>query len=161
MDDVEVLAGVDGGGAEALCGWVNARGSAFLEQWAGPALSFPLTRERVAALKGLHSIRCGGEFAGVVQWMSTDGGEAHIGRFIIDPARTGRGLGRRALKAFLRIVFGDERVSTVSLSVYEDNAGARALYERTGFRVRGAREGDRRALVMELTRDGARPLLSE
>ena len=93
--------------------------------------------------------------------MSTDGGEAHIGRFIIDPARTGRGLGRRALEAFLRIVFADERVSTVSLSVYEDNAGARALYGRMGFRVRGAREGARRALRMELTRDGARPFLSE
>ena len=161
MDDVEVLEGVDGDGAEALCGWVNARGAAFLEQWAGPALSFPLTRGRVADLEGLHSIRCGGEFVGVVQWMSTDGGEAHIGRFIIDPARTGRGLGRRALEAFLRIVFADERVSTVSLSVYEDNAGARALYERMGFRVRGAREGARRALRMELARGGAEPRLPE
>ena len=59
------------------------------------------------------------------------------------------------------MVCAGESEATVSLSVYEDNAGDRALYGRMGFRVGGSREGARRALRMELTRDGARPFLSE
>jgi len=67
-------------------------------------------------------------------------GEAEILSVAVDRRRRGRGLARRLLDLHLRRLAG-LAVDTVFLEVEEDNASARRLYGRAGFREVGQRQG--------------------
>jgi RimJ/RimL family protein N-acetyltransferase len=60
-------------------------------------------------------------------------GSAGIGIAIGDPAETGRGYGSDALRVLIRFAFDELRLERVWLDVYDENAGARRVYERLGF----------------------------
>lgn len=60
-------------------------------------------------------------------------GGAGIGIMIGDPSDTGHGYGSDALRILVRFGFDELRLERIWLDVYEDNAGARRLYERLGF----------------------------
>jgi RimJ/RimL family protein N-acetyltransferase len=60
-------------------------------------------------------------------------GSAGIGIMIGDPADTGRGYGSDALRALIGFGFDELRLERVWLDVYDDNTGARRVYERLGF----------------------------
>jgi ribosomal-protein-alanine N-acetyltransferase len=67
-------------------------------------------------------------------------GEAEILSVAVAAARQGKGLGRALLDLHLRRLAG-LGASTVFLEVDEDNAPARRLYARAGFREVGRRPG--------------------
>lgn len=53
----------------------------------------------------------------------------------VEPDRRGRGCGRRLLDAALRWAFVEKEMPSVALTVNEELANARSLYERAGFRL--------------------------
>ena len=55
----------------------------------------------------------------------------------VDPAASGHGIGRRLVHRTVQELWGTGR-RTVTLWVFRDNARARALYERCGFRADAA-----------------------
>ncbi|WP_433701605.1 GNAT family N-acetyltransferase [Nocardiopsis sp. CA-288880] len=73
---------------------------------------------------------------------------AHLAFLALDPARRGRGWGRRLLAATLDRLSGT--ADAVTLEVLPDNAVARALYESTGWRAvgEGRFEGSGRSSVV-------------
>ena len=139
MNAVSLRRGLSPADMDVLLGWANAGGQDFLKQFAGPKWEYPLTREQVAAEAGdIWSIYAGDAFAGIVQRLAVTDGRARVGRFLIDPARRGEGIGERALKRFCTELFADGAVRAVVLNVYRFNAGALRCYEKCGFRVTGA-----------------------
>jgi RimJ/RimL family protein N-acetyltransferase len=68
----------------------------------------------------------------------------------LDPDARGHGLARGLLDAALDWA-RDQRAQTVTLRVAADNAVARGVYEKAGFRVAGATIGPREELAMSLT----------
>lgn len=86
------------------------------------------------------------------------GGEAEILSVAVAAARQGRGLARALLNLHLRRLAG-LGASAVFLEVDEDNAPARRLYQRAGFREVGRRPGyyrqgrDQAATALVLRRD--------
>ena len=118
-----------------LCQWSNERGSVFQEQWMGSQVSYPLTYDKIEKLENKFSIFNEEEFIGIIQEVRIEKDNIHIGRFIINPQKTGLGLGTEALKEFMDFIFRDENIISISLTVFDFNQIARRLYDRLGFKV--------------------------
>lgn len=119
-----------------LLQWANSGGPAFLKQFAGPKWHYPLTENQLAGEAGtLFSIFEGDSFTGMIQRFPKDGRVVRIGRFLIDPARTGWGIGGAALRLLCRDIFREADVDAVALNVYLFNARALRCYGNCGFRV--------------------------
>jgi ribosomal-protein-alanine N-acetyltransferase len=84
-----------------------------------------------------HRAMTGRSLRGFVLSRLADG-EAEIFSIAVDPARRGRGIARALLNLHLRRLAG-LGARAVFLEVDEDNAPARRLYERAGFREVGRR----------------------
>jgi len=135
MKIIEIKAGISDKNKNDIVKWTNEKGKAFLEQWAGASLDFPLTESQIDDLKDIYSIFCKNEFIGVIQKIRKERDNIHIGRFLINPELAGRGLGKRALIEFINLIFQDEDVNSITLNVFDYNAGAKKLYEKVGFEV--------------------------
>ena len=118
-----------------LCQWSNERGSAFQEQWMGSQVPYPLTHDEIEKLENKFSIFNEEEFIGIIQEVRIEKDNIHIGRFIINPQKTGLGLGTEALKEFMDFIFRDENIISISLTVFDFNQIARRVYDRLGFKV--------------------------
>lgn len=154
MHDIRVEEGLNRENAEAVCSWTNRQGADFLEQWAGPELTFPLTVEALQGLSNPYSIFLSGEFVGLIQKIRMEQGDAHIGRFLIDPERTGKGIGTYALTEFINMICADPSVSSISPAVLAHNIEARSLYEKLGFVTYEIADHPREKLLMRRMRDG-------
>ena len=152
MCNVALAEGLSREHAGRVCLWSNRRGAGFLAQWAGMEVAFPLTVETLRRFDNVYSIFSADEFVGIIQKLHGEGGDVHIGRFLIDPSRTGRGIGGCALSEFVRMLFANPGVGSISLSVFADNVAAKGLYERLGFKVCGAIDQPRRRFLMRLAR---------
>jgi len=85
-----------------------------------------------------HRLRKGRNIIGfIVSRMASD--EAEILSVAIVASQRGRGLSRELVRTHLGYLAG-HGIKTVFLEVEENNRPARALYDRTGFRVVGRRE---------------------
>lgn len=116
--------------------WTNSRGADFLMQWAGPKLFFPLTGPQLDPISdSLFSFYRDGTFVGMIQVLRREGGNAHIGRFLLDPDQTGRGMGTEALQLFCRTLFEDRGLTSVTLNVFKFNAQALNCYRKCGFEI--------------------------
>lgn len=130
---------------DRLIGWVpDAR---FLLQWAGPAYTFPLTREQLARTWELTQRTppahlmfklCetpGGRVLGHIELMGLNPTErrAHIGRVLIDAAARGRGTGTALMTLLIDHAFGPLGLDTLTLGVFTFNTPALACYQRLGF----------------------------
>ena len=136
MGEIAVRRGLLPEHIEPLLKWANSGGPDFLRQFAGPRWRYPLTGEQVAAEAGdIWEILDGGAFAGIIQRIFVRDRVAHIGRFLLDPERAGRGIGTAALRRFCEALFEGGEADAVSLNVYLFNARARRCYEKCGFRV--------------------------
>ena len=133
---------------EAIIRWTNSRGADFLQQWSGDALLYPLTIEALNALPHCFRIEAEGSFIGMIQQIRVDGSNVHIGRFLINPSLTGKGLGTKAMQLFIAILFEDKSVHTISLNVFDDNPIAKGLYTKLGFEVVATIEGERKKYKM-------------
>ena len=133
---------------EAIIHWTNSKGADFLQQWAGDALPYPLTIEALNALSHCFRIEKEGSFIGMIQQIKIEENNIHIGRFLINPSLTGKGLGSLAMQLFITMLFEDKSVHTISLNVFDDNLIAKDLYTKLGFKVVATVEGERKKYKM-------------
>ena len=128
--------------------WTNSKGADFLQQWAGDALQYPLTMEQLDTLSHCFRIEEDGHFVGMIQKIRAEGNNIHIGRFLINPSLTGKGLGSLAMQLFIVMLFEDKSVHSISLNVFDDNLIAKDLYTKLGFKVAATVEGERKKYKM-------------
>ena len=133
---------------QAIIRWTNSKDAYFLQQWAGDALQYPLTMEELNALSHCYRIEAEGSFIGMIQQIRVEGSNVHIGRFLINPSLTGKGLGTSAMQLFIAMLFEDKRVHSISLNVFDDNSIAKDLYTKLGFKVVATVEGERKKYKM-------------
>ena len=153
MKIIEIKAGISAKNKNDIVKWTNEKGKDFLEQWAGASLDFPLTESQIDDLKDIYSIFCKNEFIGVIQKIRKEMDNVHIGRFLINPELTGRGLGKRALIEFINLIFQDEDVNSITLNVFDYNVGAKKLYEKVGFEVVNVTENPMKKYMMIMKKD--------
>ena len=127
--------GIDKNNISLLCKWSNERGEIFQEQWMGSEVSFPLTYEKIEKLENKFSIFNGEEFIGMIQEVRIKEDNIHIGRFVLNPSKTGAGLGTEALKEFIDFIFKDENIQSISLTVFDFNKSAKRVYDKLGFEI--------------------------
>jgi len=132
---IKFTKGIDKDNISLLCKWSNERGAMFQEQWMGTAVSFPLTYEKIEKLENKFSIFNGGEFIGMIQEVRIQEDNIHIGRFVLNPTKTGAGLGTKALKEFMDFIFKDENIQSISLTVFDFNKSAKRVYDKLGFEI--------------------------
>jgi len=129
---------------DRLIGWIPD--ATFLLQWAGPTLSWPLTRDQLE--RDLHkgaghlmyrAVAADSTVVGHIEIKAVDRDHrnAMLGRILIDPAQRGRGLATPLVNAALAICFDELCLHRVGLRVFAHNTGAIAAYQRVGFAVEG------------------------
>ena len=148
MKIIEIKAGINDKNKNDIVKWTNQKGKDFLEQWAGASLDFPLAIGQIDKLDNIYSIFCENEFVGIIQKIRKEHDNIHIGRFLINPELTGRGLGKRALIEFINLIFQDEDVNSITLNVFDYNVGAKKLYEKVGFKVVNVTENPMKKYMM-------------
>ena len=148
IENIKIIDGINDNNKSDIVKWTNEKGKDFLEQWAGKSLDFPLTESQIDDLKDIYSIFCEKEFIGIIQKIQKEMDNIHIGRFLINPELTGRGLGKRALIEFINLIFQDEDVNSITLNVFDYNAGAKKLYEKVGFKVVNVTENPMKKYMM-------------
>ena len=89
-----------------------------------------------------------GSFIGMIQQIKVEENNIHIGRFLINPSLTGKGLGSLAMQLFIAMLFEDKSVHSISLNVFDDNLIAKDLYTKLGFKVVATVEGERKKYKM-------------
>ncbi|MFA3799992.1 GNAT family N-acetyltransferase [Leptotrichia hongkongensis] len=153
VENIKIIDGINDNNKNNIVKWTNEKGKDFLEQWAGASLDFPLTESQIDDLKDIYSIFCKNEFIGVIQKIRKEIDNIHIGRFLINPELTGRGLGKKALIEFINLIFQDENVNSITLNVFDYNAGAKKLYEKVGFKVVNVTENPMKKYMMIMKKD--------
>lgn len=153
MKIIEIKAEINDKNKNDIVKWTNEKGKDFLEQWAGKSLDFPLAIGQIDKLDNIYSIFCENEFVGIIQKIRKEMDNVHIGRFLINPELTGRGLGKRALIEFINLIFQDEDVNSITLNVFDYNAGAKKLYEKVGFKVVNVTENPMKKYMMIMKKD--------
>ena len=148
IENIKIIDGINDNNKNDIVKWTNEKGKDFLEQWAGKSLDFPLTENQIDDLKDIYSIFCENEFVGIIQKIRKEMDNVHIGRFLINPELTGRGLGKRALIEFINLIFQDEDVNSITLNVFDYNVGAKKLYEKVGFKVVNVTENPMKKYMM-------------
>jgi ribosomal protein S18 acetylase RimI-like enzyme len=126
------------GYAAVVVGWVRTEDE--LRRLA-PSTPPPLTAEKVSRWR-----KVGGEALvafenrdscpvayGELNSMRYESGHLWLGHVIVDPARRGRGIGRRFVASLLNEAFFERAARKVSLIVFPDNAAAVRCYESIGF----------------------------
>ena len=145
IENIKIIDGINDKNKNDVVKWTNEKGKDFLEQWAGKSLDFPLTESQIDDLKDIYSIFCENEFVGIIQKIRKEMNNIHIGRFLINPELTGKGLGKRALLEFINLIFQEKNVNSITLN---DNVGAKKLYEKVGFKVVNVTENPMKKYMM-------------
>ena len=127
--------GVNKDNIALLCQWSNERGAEFQEQWMGSQVPYPLTYDEIEKLGNKFSIFNEEEFIGMIQEIRIEEDNIHIGRFVLNPQKTGLGFGTEALKEFMYFIFKDENIRSISLTVFDFNKNAKQVYDKLGFVV--------------------------
>ena len=132
---IKFVKGINKDNISLLCKWSNERGAIFQEQWMGTEVSFPLTYEKIEKLENKFSIFNEEEFIGMIQEVRVEEDNIHIGRFVLNPKKTGLGFGTEALKEFIDFIFKDKNIRSISLTVFDFNKNAKQVYDKLGFVV--------------------------
>ena len=135
-----------------LCQWSNERGAEFQEQWMGSQVPYPLTYDKIEKLENKFSIFNEEEFIGMIQEVRIEEDNIHIGRFVLNPQKTGIGFGTEALKKFIDFIFKDENIRSISLTVFDFNQNAKQIYDKLGFEVDEVVEAPKRKYIMRKCR---------
>ena len=138
--------------AQLVCQWSNSLGKSFQEQWMGTMIPFPLEIQVLQDLEGIFSIFDGQEFVGLIQKIRLEDSNLHIGRFFINPQKQGQGLGSQAFKDFIQLMFENEDLDSISLTVFETNQTAQHLYQKEGFEIVQTIEAPERKYIMKKVR---------
>lgn len=119
--------------------WCEGKGADFLAQWAGKGYEYPLTAEQITARLSygaeIYQAMLDGAMVGTIEVIERDKGtkSALIGRFVLAPALTGKGLGAKMLKAFMDYCKNELDLEKVRLFVFDFNISAHKCYEKCGF----------------------------
>lgn len=148
IENIKIIDGIHDNNKNDIVKWTNEKGKDFLEQWAGKSLNFPLTESQIDDLKNIYSIFFENEFVGIIQKIRKEMNNIHIGRFLINPELTGKGLGKRALLEFINLIFQEKNVNSITLNVFDYNVGAKKLYEKVGFKVVNITENPMKKYMM-------------
>ena len=148
VENIEIIGGINDNNKNDIVKWTNEKGKDFLEQWAGKSLDFPLTVTQIDNMNNIYSIFCENEFVGIIQKIREELDNIHIGRFLINPELTGKGLGKRALLKFINLIFQEKDVNSITLNVFDYNVGAKKLYEKVGFKVVNVTENPMKKYMM-------------
>ena len=148
VENIKIIDGIKDNNKNDIVKWTNEKGKDFLELWAGENADFPLTVSQIDNMNNVYSIFCENEFVGIIQKIRKELDNIHIGRFLINPELTGRGLGKRALIEFINLIFQDEDVNSITLNVFDYNVGAKKLYEKVGFKVVNVTENPMKKYMM-------------
>ena len=132
-----------------LCKWSNERGAIFQEQWMGSEVLFPLTYEKIENLENKFSVFYEEEFIGMIQEVRVEEDNIHIGRFVLNPTKTGVCLGTKALKEFIDFIFKDENIRSISLTVFDFNKSAKRVYDKLGFEIYEVIENPKLKYIMK------------
>ena len=148
VENIKIIDGINDNNKSDIVKWTNEKGRNFLEQWAGKSLDFPLMESQIDDLKDIYSIFCENEFVGIIQKIRKEHDNIHIGRFLINPELTGKGLGKRALLKFINLIFQEKNVNSITLNVFDYNVGAKKLYDNVGFKVVNVTENPMKKYMM-------------
>ena len=146
---IKFTKGIEKDNISLLCKWSNERGAIFQEQWMGTEVSFPLTYEKIENLENKFSIFNEEEFIGMIQVERVEEDNIHIGRFVLNPTKTGSGLGTKALKEFIDFIFKDENIQSISLTVIDFNKSAKRVYDKLGFEIYEVIENPKLKYIMK------------
>ena len=146
---IKITKGIEKDNILLLCKWSNERGVTFQEQWMGTEVSFPLTYEKIEKLENKFSIFNEEEFIGMIQEVRVEEDNIHIGRFVLNPAKTGSGLGTKALKEFIDFIFKDVNIRSISLTVFDFNKSAKRVYDKLGFEIYEVIENPKLKYIMK------------
>lgn len=119
---------------QTVINWTNSYNQNFLNQWAGANLNFPLTLKEFN-FQNIYSIFSNEEFIGIIQKIREENNNIHIGRFLINPLLTGKGLGTIALTEFINLIFQNKNIHSITLNVFTYNINAINLYKKLGFEI--------------------------
>ncbi|MDP4091516.1 MAG: GNAT family protein [Bacillota bacterium] len=155
--------------------WNKGRTSDFLLQWAGPSYEYPITEQQIEdyfnetnANEGREMaiykivLEENGKMVGSFQIREDDkdSNTGRVGRFIIDEAFRGKGIGKEALTQLMQIGFESLHYDIISLGVFDFNSAAIACYETVGFekyklveKARAASDGYWNLYDMKITRE--------
>ena len=101
----------------------------------------------------IYSIMMEKEFIGMIQVIKQEQDRVHIGRFLLNPNKTGKGIGTEALNNFCKILFDEGKIGIITLNVAELNKSARRCYEKCGFTIYDEMyKNGNRTLKMQLVR---------
>ena len=148
IENIKIIKGINDKNKNDIVKWTNEKGKDFLEQWAGENADFPLTVTQIDNMNNIYSIFCENEFVGIIQKIREETENVHIGRFLINPELTGKGLGKRALIEFINLIFQNEDVNSITLNVFDYNVRAKKLYEKVGFKVVNVTENPMKKYMM-------------
>ncbi len=138
------------GDIPTLLRWIES--PTLLQQWAGPALTFPLGAARVEhLLADAHAPEPGrlvfkaiatpvATMVGSIELanISRQNRSATVSRVLVGPPDLrGRGIGTAMVRAVVRIAFEDLGLHRLGLAIFDWNRPAIAAYERVGFRRDG------------------------
>lgn len=144
--------GINQKNALLLCKWSNKKGKEFQEQWMGPQISYPLNYDTIKELENVFSIFNENKFIGMIQKVRIDKDNIHIGRFVLNPRKTGLGLGTAALNEFVDSIFEDGNIKSITLTVFNYNQNAQKLYEKLGFKIDEVIESPKLKYIMKKRR---------
>ena len=148
VENIKIINGINDKNKNDIVKWTNEKGKDFLEQWAGENTDFPLTVSQIDNMNNVYSIFCENEFVGIIQKIRKELDNIHIGRFLINPELTGKGLGKRALLKFINLIFQEKNVNSITLNVFDYNVGAKKLYDNVGFKVVNVTENPMKKYMM-------------
>ena len=125
--------------AANIARWCEGKGEDFLAQWAGRGYEYPLTAEQITARLAdgaeIYQAVLAGEMVGTIEIIEreSESKSALIGRFVLNPELTGKGLGSQTLKAFMDYCQNELGLEKVRLFVFDFNIPAYKCYEKCGF----------------------------
>ena len=133
-NNIVIKANITNSDKQTVINWTNSYNQNFLNQWAGANLNFPLTLEEFN-FQNIYSIFSNEEFIGIIQKIREENNNIHIGRFLINPLLTGKGLGTIALTEFINFIFQNKNIHSITLNVFTYNINAIKLYKKLGFEI--------------------------
>lgn len=125
--------------AAEIVRWNDGCDERFLMQWSGRGYVFPITEEqiRLRLYDGAEIFQAAenGVMAATIEIIGRydDDRSAHLGRFIVDRSRTGKGIGTEVLTLFMEYCRDRYAFTKLSLTVFEYNTAAMMCYKKCGF----------------------------
>ncbi len=119
--------------------WCENKDADFLNQWAGRGYEYPLTRQQIEKRlfdgAEIYEADSDEQMIGTIEIITREEESevALIGRFLLNPELTGKGLGTKALNAFINFCKTEYSIRKIRLSVFDFNIAAFKCYKKCGF----------------------------